>query len=350
MSLVRRLPLILLSLAPSLSFAQSSTPATTLTTAVAPAVAPPAAPKSDWTYGLSARVRHENGTQFNLRDRKDYSSIRLRALVTFTGFEGVKVVAEPQYNKLWGQSPYVGSSTGANEAIVSSGNQQYTGNLDSLTFRSAYLDWSVRPGLNLLLGRQVIQYGDAVIIGVNDWSVHARPFDAARLRYVWRSVNVEAFRAKIVDTQNTKAQLGEDKVLDGIYVTYAPGFFVRGIEAYNFWVDDKQKQTDPDDKTRPWKFGVTGGRLLLGKGDWSARAEYGKNFGPPERNPAEYGKNNAVFTARTDYQFHGRYAQSLASRCSTRAKIGANCSRVRSKRWAGRTSLGAATSRARPFT
>ena len=279
----------------------------------------PATPPSDWSVVMSARSRYENGARYDLIDTKDFASIRVRALVTYAGFERVKVVAEPQYNKIWGAEPYVPSAgvpsaTAPIEAVSSSGNQTYAGNMDALTFRSAYLDWSLAPGLNAMFGRQVFLYGDQQILGPADWGPYARSFDALRLRYQWRDLTVDGMHAKLVETQTSKNNRGDDKTLDAIYATYAVNTVLKSIDLYHLWVRDNETLNDPvKDQTRNWMFGAYGTRAVLGSGGWSAKIEYGKNFGPPEIGTVERGKYNGMLIARTDYQFAGRLAQKFGA-------------------------------------
>lgn len=278
---------------------------------------PPAA--TDWSVAMSARTRYEDGARYDLIDTRDYSSIRVRALVSYLGFERVKIVAEPQYNKIWGAEPYVPnagvpSATAPIESVSSSGNIAYAGNMDALTFRSAYLDWSVAPGLNALIGRQVFLYGDQQILGPADWGPYARSFDALRLRYQWTGLTVDAMHAKLVETQTSKNNRGDDKTLDAIYATYAVDSWLKTIDLYHVWVRDNETMNDPiKDKTRNWMFGAYGVRGVFGAGAWTAKFEYAKNFGPPEIGSVEADKYNGMLTARTDYQFSGTYAQKFGA-------------------------------------
>jgi len=268
--------------------------------------------QNPWDWTVYARYRFEDASQYDLVNTKQFSSIRIRPTINYTGIDRLKVVIEPQFNKVMGGEAFTPSSTTANSTTETSGNTAYNGSLDSMTFRSAYLDVSMNENFNLLVGRQALSYGDQYIIGPADWGIYGRTFDAARLKFKNDSFQVDGFQAKIVETVSTANNNGGDKDLYGLYGTYSRSGFIKTADLYGFYLQDNQSRTAvPADDTRPWHFGTYGGRLVSEEGPWSWKAEIAKNFGT--ENTAAMGRDdqNAMVDARVNYQFSGSRPQKL---------------------------------------
>ncbi|MCM2282653.1 MAG: alginate export family protein [Bdellovibrionaceae bacterium] len=240
-----------------------------------------------------------------MTNRKEFSSIRLRPNFTFTGIEKLKVFIEPQYNKIFGQPAYVGSSATANTATETSGNASYTGSLDSVYLRSGYLDLSLSETLNLLVGRQDLSYGDFYILGPSDWGAFGRSFDAIRLRYSDPGFWVDVFQAKVVETQPSSTGFGDDKDFTGVYASILPSEQVKSIDLYALYLSDQQNRVAAStDNTRPWYFGAYGSRLVTAFGDLAWKAEYAKNFGNENSSALTQNSNNDMLDTQVSYQFN----------------------------------------------
>jgi hypothetical protein len=255
------------------------------------------APASPWKFNLNFRTRWEDSNQADatLTDRKQFSHIRIRPMVTFEGFQQMKVVMEGQYAKILGAQNLQPSTAAANASVDTSGNTSYSGGADTLTFRQAYLDMALNENTSLIIGRQALQYGDQMIIAPSDWGVFGRAFDAARLKYTWDKNSAELFHSKIVENTSTTSAKGDDKNLAGLYITLVPHENVKAWDLYGFYQSDDQATTSngsgasATDATRPWYFGTYGTRVATDFGSWGLKAEYAQNFGT--ENSAAMGEN-----------------------------------------------------------
>ncbi|MBX3020879.1 MAG: alginate export family protein [Bdellovibrionales bacterium] len=268
--------------------------------------------ESPWKTGLNARFRWENSDQYNLIDHKQFSSIRVRPNVTFTGIEKLKVFLEPQFNKTLGAQAYVPTGTAANTPTDTSGNTSYAGSLDTLYMRNAYMDLSLSKELSLIVGRQALAYGDQYILGLSDWGVYGRSFDALRMKYATETVSIDLFQAKIVEDTMPTASKDGDKDLYGLYASFAPSQVLKTVDVYGFYMQDKQADTvAPADVTRPWHFGVYGARFVTDFGAWAWKLEAAKNFGSENSSYMGRDEKNDMIDTRVDYRFGEVYKQKL---------------------------------------
>jgi len=269
--------------------------------------------ESPWKWSLYSRYRYEDANQYNLVDRKQFSSLRLRPRFTFTGIENLTLTVEPQFNKILGDTALVPTSGTANSVTETSGNSNATGSADSINLRTASLDLSVAETLHLVVGRQALAYGDQVILGASDWGVYGRSFDALRFRYTPApSFSLDLFQAKIVETFSSAKHNGGDKDLSGLYGSWLSEGVLKTLDLYGFYLQDQRSPSaEPVDATRPWHFGVYGTRFVTGEGVWTWALEAARTFG--SENSARFGKNseNDMIDTRVDSLFGEGSGQKL---------------------------------------
>ena len=254
-----------------------------------------------WKFGLRSRFRWEDSDQPHLSSSlRQYSSLRIRPQITFTGIDQLKIFLEPQYNKI------LGNPSGSTE---SSGNSNYTGSVDIVYMRNAYLDWTLLEDLHLIVGRQALAYGDQFIIGYSDWGVYGRSFDAIRFQYKVPVVTVDLFQAKIVEAHATSNNNGNDKDLTGLYVSFSPSENLKAVDLYGFYLNDAQRQNAAsNDTTRPWHFGVYGTRFVTAFDSFEWKAEFAQNFGDENTSALDANFDNYMVDTRIDYRLGGTHS------------------------------------------
>lgn len=250
-----------------------------------------------WKFGIRSRFRWEDSNQPQLSSLRQFSSIRIRPQITFTGIDKLKIFMEPQYNKI------LGNQSGS---VDTSGNSSYPGTIDTVNMRNAYLDLSIREDLNFIAGRQTLAYGDQFIIGTSDWGVYGRSFDALRISYKIPALAVDLFQAKIVEAQATSTNNGNDKDLTGLYISFFPSENLKVVDLYGFYLNDGQKvETAPADSSRPWHFGAYGTRVVTEFGNWEWKIEFAQNFGDENTPALDAHIDDYMVDSRADYRFDG---------------------------------------------
>ncbi|MDF1666152.1 MAG: alginate export family protein [Planctomycetota bacterium] len=194
-------------------------------------------------YG-QARVRGEikdNNTDIDssLSDRDEFALLRVRLGFQFTVREDLTVVAEFQDSRQFG-----GESTPA-----STGRELESTDI-SLGFIEAH-DLLV-DGLNVRLGRQILNFGDERLVGAFEYNNFANRFDA--LSVIYRisdkkydviptdtsadKLRIHSFLA-IVDETNLN---NDDAVFGGVYVTVDDWIPAGLMEAYYFLLNDSDNR------------------------------------------------------------------------------------------------------------
>ena len=264
-------------------------------------------PVKNWQFSASARYRFEDSSYANLKDRRQFSHLRVNPLVTFDESQGVKLVLEGQYVKIMGQSYLELTDSGA-QLVETSSNSSYRGDLDSFWMRQAYLDLELRDDLNLLLGRQSLLYGDQLIIGPSTWGTYGRSFDAARLRWSQGKSWADALYSVLRENTINNSQDQGDKTLSALYVSYEVSNFIPTLDLYYFYLSEQSRSaTGPNNQ----HFGDYGTRILTQMGDWGWKIEYAQNFGTEGTNfigAGEDSQNNMLDTTVTWKQEQQQWA------------------------------------------
>lgn len=227
-----------------------------------------------WKFGISSRFRFEDSNYFDLNERKQFSHIRIRPTINYESESGTKIVLEPQYVKI------LGLQITGTPPTETSGNSTYTGSLDTLWMRQAYMDIKLSDEVKMQLGRQMLSFGDQVIIGQADWGVYGRTFDTVRFKWAKENSAVEVFQAKIAEITSSVQVNGSDKDLTGIHASFSPHEKVKTWDLYYFYQSDNRNPTvSPADASRSTYFGTYGTRFVTSFGNFEWKFEYAKNYG-----------------------------------------------------------------------
>ncbi|NCN95792.1 MAG: hypothetical protein GW917_03645, partial [Bdellovibrionales bacterium] len=120
------------------------------------------------------RFRHENYDIYSGRsDKVDFTTLRLRFGLDFDLGEDRHVYISPQAVKGFGELNPETQSNGSTSFRQTSGDQ-YDKELD---FYEAYASVPVGP-MRFKVGRQVLSYGENVMIGDRNWTPRGQAFDA----------------------------------------------------------------------------------------------------------------------------------------------------------------------------
>lgn len=192
-----------------------------------------------------ARIRGEGSLNkdFNNKTPDSLRSVgsRFRVGFTFTPSSSVDVFFQPQFTKTWGSPEIVNtgtltstSTTGVTTTSALASSQGTSGSLANtgLNIRQAYLRYRPFEKLELTGGRQVLSYGDELLIGDPDWSNIGRTFDAAKLRTeVFSNGNLDLFWSKITENNST-TQGVQDTSFMGIYTNWEFNRYLKDVDLY----------------------------------------------------------------------------------------------------------------------
>ncbi|MBF0106899.1 MAG: alginate export family protein [Deltaproteobacteria bacterium] len=236
------------------------------------------------TIGLNARIRYEffNNTDFTTttNDTRDYFLTRLRPTFSFLPHEQVEVVFEPQFTGGWGE--ILGTSqTSVNAASAASSS----GNLDDPTLgvHQGYLKYKPTDWYEMTLGRQVLAYGDQVLIGAVDWNNTGRSFDAFKSRFSGENFWIDAVYTLLSDTESSAGRGAcaapctfGDHHFGGVYASINAAEWLKELDFYAFYRFDSVGQPP-----RAHNYAIAGTRLKGATGIFDYRfettAEYGKS-------------------------------------------------------------------------
>ena len=239
------------------------------------------AESTETNFSGSARLRYEDSYAKDPTgaDRVAFTSLRIRPNILVKVNSELSLVLEPQFAKILGAQVMQPSTATANVGTDTSGNSTYAG--DSFTVFQAYLDMKLEENLNFIGGRQVLKYGDELILGPGDWGVTGRSFDALKLRYTNEKAFIDIFDAKIVENTSANSRAGGDKDLYGIYASWNISETIKAFDVYYFYLYDARDPVlaTPADNGRPAYFSVYGTRWMTAFDNVSWKFEFAQNSG-----------------------------------------------------------------------
>lgn len=206
----------------------------------------PVCKTSDCVLDLPLSERIKFSGHFRMRDEYDYYTdytgmrnpiyLRLRPNVTFKSTKDMDVVVEPQFSKAMGETIYTANSSGTNTVTQTSG-QNYD---ESFNVHQGYINYHPQEWMQVLLGRQVLSYGNDFILGSSDWNNIGRAFDGIRLRTKYQLFGnsfSDIWATKLVhNDEGTKTGTGSgDADFFGTYNGFDFGTYFKTVEPYFFY-------------------------------------------------------------------------------------------------------------------
>lgn len=197
------------------------------------------------------RLRAETDDKTDYSSRRSFSLLRVRPAVTIRPDSDVSVLVEPQFARTMGESGLSGNTTDPAFGV-----------------HQAYVDYHPWDWSGFLLGRQVLAYGDELVVGALDWNNTGRSFDAfrARVKHGEGTGWSDLFTAKLV---NGNISGGGDKDFHGVYITRDLGSAFKAVDVYAFYLKDETGIP----ATRPTDLWTAGTRLKSPIEDFDYRAE-----------------------------------------------------------------------------
>lgn len=225
--------------------------------AATPAPQPPPVNITNVKVAGHFRTRYENSNRTNLVNKRDFFLMRVRPAVSFQVNSNVSVVLEPQFARTWGENALpAGSATPA----ASSGSTVDP----NFSVHQGYGEYKFNS-LNFKVGRQVLSYGDELVVGGLDWNNIGRAFDAMKLRHTYSRGWLDGFAAKISETNAAAAGAG-DKDFYGLYSSMDFGDALKNLDLYTFYLEDSTVAA-------PQKIGTFGLRAKSKLGGFLYRLE-----------------------------------------------------------------------------
>ncbi|MBC7690216.1 MAG: alginate export family protein [Methylotenera sp.] len=203
----------------------------------------PAAPTA-LTVSGAARFRIEGNDFTNYSNSRDFMTFRIRPDFNYKVDSQVDLLFEPQASKTLGEKAYnltgtSGTGTPATAPSTSSSNSSGASYDTGVTIHQGYINYHPTEHFQLMLGRQILSYGDELVIGASDWGNIGRSFDVARVRLTFGKGKTDIFYSKILDTNITGNSVG-DLNLYGLYNTWNIG---SGLHAADLYVLHQQDST-----------------------------------------------------------------------------------------------------------
>ncbi len=249
------------------AFAQS-------TTIMAPVPEPTAMASDRFTIGSSFRFRNETLSDTDYATYRSFSSMRIRTDLNFkVPEEHIRLFLQPQFSKYFGEPTLVAATTSTNASQNTSGT---TVDPEFLVHQG-YLEYASTDWYKFVIGRQVIAYGDELVIGGLDWNNVGRSFDGAKVKFLYSMGWLDLIYLKLVDNNVTTTSASGDIGLSGVYNSLNLGDYLKSFDVYYF-------QKDDDSQFLGRKLFVAGARVASQFDGFDYRAEYTKEWGTSVNN------------------------------------------------------------------
>ncbi|MCB0403918.1 MAG: alginate export family protein [Bdellovibrionales bacterium] len=250
------------------------------------------------TFKAQFRMRAESSQRTDYSSIRDFMLLRIRPDITWKASDKLTLLLQPQFAKTLGAPVFVGSSTTANTSQTTSGATFDT----ELGVHQAYLNYQPSEDVQFRLGRQILSYGDELILGALEWNNVGRSFDGAKARFSFSPHWVDLFYSKLSENNSTTSGPG-DNDFAGIYSHFNLNQWLEEVQLYFFYLRNQSTGTLSE------LFSV-GLRLHANVSNVDYRIEGTKQFG------------SATTTAGTAYQLDGEVGYTLTNLSKLRLAAG----------------------------
>lgn len=222
-------------------------------------------------WGGSARIRLEHDSFNNYSNVRQMTWMRFRPFVNIQAEPGLNFYFEPQFAKAMGQNSVAANSTSA----ATTPEQVSGGTSDPIVgVHQAYIEYALSSAFTLKAGRQVLSYGDELILGALEWNNVARAFDAIKIRHSSEMVKNDFFYSKLVDMNVTSGGNGDYDFM-GNYNSFSGLAGIKEFDFYLLYLNDT-RGTAP----APVRLGTAGLRAKsMFDEAFDYRAEFTQQFG-----------------------------------------------------------------------
>lgn len=215
------------------------------------------------------RVRTEVDDYTNYSNARVMTFLRVRPKVLWTVNAKSELVFETQFAKALGENAVAASS-------ISGSAEQLSGSTadPSLGVHQAYLSYQFTESFKVVAGRQVLSFGDDLVVGPLEWNNVARTFEALRFNIKKESsYQLDYFWSKLVDTNATNSGSG-DYDFYGAYNAWQFDHWFREFDAYLFYSKDSR-----GNGVDPLNLATMGLRFKTKYGQWDTRTEVTQQMG-----------------------------------------------------------------------
>ena len=171
-----------------------------------------------FTFEERTRWEERNGVNFGRSADQQHMLSRLRIGAQFQPVSWLKISAMGQDTR----APFFGPAAPSNLR-------------DTIDLEEGYLEFfgDRKTGFGAIVGRQILNYGEARLIGAPEWSNVSRTYDTARIYYRTAKARFEILMVspvKVLSDRFNKPELG-DRIL-GTYNTFSNVWHGASIDAY----------------------------------------------------------------------------------------------------------------------
>jgi len=170
--------------------------------------------------------------------------MRHRADLSFGPTQDVLVFVQPQFSKAFGDQINPVVPQAGKQTMQSTSGQLFD---PSLTMHQAYVSYRMAPFFEFLGGRQILSYGDEILVGGGlGWHNVGRSFDSLRGIFRYDLGSTELLGSKVVDLDaigfsNTTGTSTNDSDLFAVYNRWNFGPFFKETDWYWLYFVDKSK-------------------------------------------------------------------------------------------------------------
>lgn len=200
---------------------------------VSPVPSKPEEWPSVFELGGHFRFRAEENRKNDFLSERGFSSLRLRLGFLLRPHESTSFFLEPQANHIFGNLLLQPATASVNAPVATSGVNQDP----ILGFHQAFAEFRGTPQWRFLVGRQMLAYGDEVLVGASDWDNPGRSFDGIRSRFEWGLSWWDLFSTKLWESQSQTNGAG-DRDFHGTYISWTHPNQEIELQPYFFWLRD----------------------------------------------------------------------------------------------------------------
>ena len=173
-------------------------------------------------FGGSFRIRPENDYLTDYATKREFIGLRVRPDLTWKIDPKLEVFFEPQFTKFMGAPVYYFATNTTLTTQQTSGTSFDTTSIGVHQIYAKYKPW---PWLTLMPGRQVLAYGNEIVIGASEFNTIATVFDAIRVRTDYSFGYTDLIYSKVFDYNTNTALAG----------SFGDREFYRGVHQLVFW-------------------------------------------------------------------------------------------------------------------
>jgi hypothetical protein len=264
---------------------QLANPPTALTPA-APAAAVPVVPaavpsKADtpinpWVFNAWFRFRSETSDKTDMVSNRSFNLLKVRPSISYNPAPYATLAIVPQFAKTFGDVAYVGASTTTNALQETSGTTYDP----SLSLHQAFADLHPTDWFRAIIGRQILSYGDELVVGALEWNNIGRSFDAGKARISYSLGWTDLFASKTQENNAISTGTVGDKDFYGLYNSFNLGSWFKEADLYLLYLKDATSKVNAVSPVRLitqnlWTAGI---RLKSTIGGFDHREELTKQW------------------------------------------------------------------------